>query len=110
MLCMEEIGLLSQTYTKCTHGLGMRPEGRILFFSHFTDEFNVFSLDVPHYQHLHFGQEVQSHIIYCIPMQEEGERGRWGEEGGRRRGEGEEEVGEGEEGRGKKKWGGPERR
>lgn len=61
-------------------------------FSHFTDEFNVFSLDVPHYQHLHFGQEVQSHIIYCIPVQEE------------------EEVGEGEEGRGKKKWGGPERR
>lgn len=34
--------------------------------THLADKLNVFSLDVPHHQDLHLGQEVQSHLIHGI--------------------------------------------
>ena len=69
----------------------------IVHLAHLADELNIFSLNVPHNQYLHLGEEVQGHVIYRIP---EGRRKGGGEkeriEGGRMR---QERVGKRKEGR-----------
>ena len=55
----------------------------IVLFAHLADELNVFSLNVPHNQYLHLGEEVQGHVIYCIPEGRRKGGGEVGEEGGR---------------------------
>ena len=72
-------------------------KGTVLF-AHLADELNIFSLNVPHNQYLHLGEEVQGHVIYCIP---EGRR----KGGGGGRGGGREERKEGERKEGKEERG-----